>query len=53
MTKRVALEKQLYEMDAAIGIGIVSEQHIDRINILQASLLAMKLAVRKPAQPPS
>jgi len=28
-----------------VGVGIVNEQHIDRINILQASLLAMRLAV--------
>ncbi|MBU1565999.1 MAG: ribonuclease HII [Proteobacteria bacterium] len=50
--KRVTLEKMLYEMDAAIGIGIVSEQHIDRINILQASLLAMKLAVENMSSLP-
>ena len=28
-----------------VGVGIVSEQEIDRINILQASLLAMRRAV--------
>jgi len=28
-----------------VGVGVVSEQEIDRINILQASLLAMRLAV--------
>ncbi len=51
--KRVELEKLLYALDAAIGIGVVSEQQIDRINILQASLLAMKLAVENiPAPPP-
>ncbi len=43
--KRVELENLLYKIDAAIGIGVVSEQEIDSINILQASLLAMKLAV--------
>ncbi len=43
--KRVELEKLLFSIGASIGIGIVSEQHIDHINILQASLLAMKLAV--------
>jgi len=49
----VALEKLLYEIDAIIGVGIVSEQQIDCINILQASLLAMKLAVENmPAPPP-
>lgn len=34
-------------MKVDIGIGIVSEQEIDRINILQASLLAMKIANEK------
>ena len=28
-----------------VGVGVVSEREIDRINILQASLLAMRLAV--------
>lgn len=28
-----------------VGVGVVGEQEIDRINILQASLLAMRLAV--------
>ncbi len=51
--KRVALEKLLFEIDAVIGVGIVSEQQIDCINIFQASLLAMKLAVKNmPAPPP-
>ena len=51
--KRVELAKLLYEMGAAIGIGVVPEQQIDRINIFQASLLAMKLAVENlPAPPP-
>lgn len=30
---------------AKIGVGIVSSEEIDKINILQASLLAMKIAV--------
>ncbi len=50
--KRGELEKLLYALDTAIGIGIVSEQQIDRINILQASLLAMKLAVENMPTPP-
>ncbi len=50
--KRVELETLLYKMNAAIGIGIVSEQKIDSINILQASLLAMKLAVENMLGPP-
>jgi len=43
-------EKQRYKardillsLSAEIGIGIVSHDSIDRINILQASLLAMKI----------
>lgn len=43
--KRLALSNRLQEIDAAFGIGIVSEKKIDEINILQASLLAMKRAV--------
>ena len=43
--KRVALNRTLQEIGAIIGIGQVSEKIIDDINILQASLLAMKLAV--------
>ncbi len=43
--KRVALFQYLEEINASIGIGIISEQVIDQINILQASLLAMKHAV--------
>jgi len=35
----------LHNIDARIGIGIVSHTTIDKINILQASLLAMKRAV--------
>jgi len=43
--KRSRLYKELQNNGARIGIGIVSEADIDRINILQASLLAMKKAV--------
>jgi len=42
---RKELAQQLTVLDAGIGIGIVSSAEIDRINILQASLLAMKKAV--------
>ena len=37
----------LTDIDAMIGVGIVSPEEIDRINILQASLLAMKKAVEQ------
>jgi ribonuclease HII len=43
--KRLALSSQLQDIGASFGIGIVSEQKIDEINILQGSLLAMKRAV--------
>lgn len=47
--KRLELRAQLEKVGAAFGIGIVSEQKIDDINILQASLLAMKRAVKNLA----
>jgi len=31
----------------SIGVGIVGHEEIDRINILQASILAMKIAVEE------
>lgn len=43
--KRLSLAGLLHETKAVVGVGIVSEQEIDTINILQASLLAMKRAV--------
>ncbi len=43
--KRELLFTHLHEIPARIGIGSVSHQTIDRINILQASLLAMQRAV--------
>jgi ribonuclease HII len=43
--RRFRLNALLQDINAAVGIGIVSPDTIDRINILQASLLAMKLAI--------
>jgi ribonuclease HII len=43
--QRLQLFVLLKEIGASFGIGIVSPQKIDTVNILQASLLAMKLAV--------
>lgn len=43
--KRQVLFDHLHQLNARIGIGIVSHSTIDQINILQASLLAMKRAV--------
>jgi len=44
-SKRHALNSTLLSIGALIGLGQVSENKIDEINILQASLLAMKLAI--------
>ena len=43
--KRERLFNLIYDMAVAIGIGIVDAVEIDRINILQASLLSMAIAV--------
>jgi len=43
--QRCQLANVLRDSNAAIGIGLVSHNRIDALNILQASLLAMKLAV--------
>ncbi|MES2503951.1 MAG: ribonuclease HII [Myxococcota bacterium] len=44
--QREALIEPIFERSLGVGIGIVSAETIDQINILQASLLAMKLAVQ-------
>jgi len=44
-SKRLQLYSQLKDENCAIGIGVVEERVIEEINILQASLLAMKKAV--------
>jgi ribonuclease HII len=43
--RRDKLFTSLYNSDAAIGVGVATVEEIDQINILQASLLAMKRAV--------
>lgn len=43
--ERSRLAACLYNIGAAVGIGIVPPRTIDRINILQASLLAMRCAL--------
>jgi len=43
--QRLEIARLIHESKAAIGIGVASHKRIDTINILQASLLAMKLAV--------
>ena len=49
--KRLEQRDRLHQIGASFGIGIVSEQKIDDINILQASLLAMKRAVENLSGP--
>lgn len=51
--KRVYLNEYLHEIQAGIGLGIVNAQEIDRLNILQASLLAMKKAVQQLSPVPN
>ena len=46
---RIDIEKKA----VAIGIGVVDERKIEKINILQASLLAMHLAIKNLAIKPS
>jgi ribonuclease HII len=43
--KRAIFYHRIYSQATSIGIGIVDPAEIDRINILQASLLAMAMAV--------
>jgi len=51
-SRRESLYEEIRQKAAGYGIGIVSRETIDRINILRASLEAMKLAVlRLPAEP--
>lgn len=45
--QRLALYRLIYDKAVSIGIGIVDAAEIDRINILQASLTAMRLACAK------
>jgi len=42
--------KELHNSEAALGVGIAEPDEIDQINILQASLLAMKRAVQNCAK---
>lgn len=50
--RRVELAEELLASKALIGVGVVAAAEIDRLNILQASLFAMRLAVENlPAAP--
>ena len=50
--KRIHLYDKIYDNAVSIGIGIVDAVEIDRINILQASLLSMVIAVENLAPQP-
>lgn len=43
--KRDQLFSVIHEKSLTVGVGIVNHEEIDRINILQASMLAMRVAV--------
>ena len=51
--QREALFHVVYERALSVGVGIVSHEVIDRINIYQASILAMRKAVEHLTIPPS
>lgn len=45
--QRERLFRQIRSQAIAIGVGIVSAEEIDRLNILQATLAGMQLAIRR------
>ncbi|OQX63652.1 MAG: ribonuclease HII [Desulfococcus sp. 4484_241] len=51
-SRRAALYEEIYRDAVTIGIGIVDPVEIDRINILQASLLAMRMAAENLSPSP-
>ncbi len=52
-TKRNQIAQQLMDSNSDIGIGIVTEKKIDDLNILNATLSAMKKAILKLKTKPS
>ena len=50
--KRIHLYDKIYDHAVSIGIGIIDAIEIDRINVLQASLLAMAISVENLAPQP-
>jgi ribonuclease HII len=50
--KRHYLYEKIYDFAVSVGIGIVDPFEIDRINILQAALLSMAMAVENLAPQP-
>ena len=51
--RREVLFEEIHRAAEAIGIGIVEAPDIDRLNILQATMLAMKIAIEKLGLEPS
>ncbi len=52
-TQREALYEEIAAKALAVGIGQVEAEEIDRLNILQASLKAMRLALENLRAPPA
>jgi len=50
--KREELYGTIFAEAAGVGIGIIGQEEIDRINILQATLKAMALAIENLPSPP-
>ena len=50
--QREYLYEKIYDLAVSVGIGIVDPFEIDRINILQAALLSMAMAVENLAPQP-
>ncbi len=50
--KRTRLYEKIYTHAVSVGVGIVDSVEIDRINILQASLLAMSMAAENLSPQP-
>ena len=50
--KREDLYKTIFAEAEGVGIGIIGQEEIDRINILQATLKAMALAIENLPHPP-
>ncbi len=50
--KREQLYKTIFEEAEGVGIGVVGQDEIDRINILRATLKAMVLAIENLPSPP-
>jgi ribonuclease HII len=51
--RRESLYHKIVEVALSVGVGIVSHEVIDRINIYQASILAMRKAIEKLTPLPS